>query len=156
MTTTPYTIRPATAADAETIKRIVRSNPLDPNAVDWHYFLVLELIEAGAPVIASIGMVHPAGEGDAVVQELDSVATLPQYRRRGYAEAVVRALIARTAASIYLLAETALIAYYERLGFHLLADDAPTVMREQADWVNRMFGDYATYHVMGSAEAEDH
>ena len=62
MTTTAYTIRPATAADAGTIKQIVRANPLDPNAVDWHYFLVLELIEAGKPIIASIGMVHPAGD----------------------------------------------------------------------------------------------
>ncbi len=148
MTTSAYSIRPATADDAETIKRIVRSNPLDPNAVDWHYFLVLEVIEAGKPIIASIGMVRPEGE----VQELDSVATLPEYRRRGYAQAVVRALIARTAAPIYLLAETDLIAYYQRLGFRLMDDDAPPVMREQAEWVNRMFGDYATYHVMGNAD----
>ena len=81
------------------------------------------------------------------------MATLPQYRRRGYAQAVVRALIARTPEPIYLLAETDLIAYYQRLGFRLMDDDAPPVMREQADWVNRMFGDYATYHVMGSPEA---
>ncbi len=151
MTPLPYTIRPATAADAATIERIVRSNPLDPNAVDWHYFLVLELIEAGKPIIASIGMVHPEGD----VQELDSVATLPQYRRRGYAQAVVRALIARTPAPIYLLAETGLIAYYERLGFRVMDTDAPPVMRRQADWVNRMFGGSVTYHVMGNAEREN-
>ncbi len=156
MTTAPYTIRPATAADAETIKQIVRANPLDPNAVDWHYFLLLELIEAGKPIIASIGMVRPAGEPETEggsTQELDSVATLPQYRRRGYAEAVVRALIARTPAPIYLLAETGLIGYYQRLGFRLMEADAPPVMRDQAEWVNRMFGDYATYHVMGNARA---
>ncbi len=154
MTTIPYTIRPATADDAEMIKHIVRANPLDPNAVDWHYFLVLELIEAGKPIIASIGMVHPEGDAGDRVQELDSVATLPEYRRRGYAEAVVRALLARTTEPIYLLAETGLIAYYQRLGFRVMDDDAPPVMRQQAEWVNRMFGDYATYHVMGSAESE--
>ena len=147
-----YTIRPAAASDAETIKRIVRANPLDPNAVDWHYFLVLEVIEDGKSVIASIGMVRPEPESGGGVLELDSVATVPEYRRRGYAEAVVRALIAREQQPIYLLAETDLIAYYQRLGFRLMDDDAPPIMREQADWVNRTFGDYATYHVMGNPE----
>ncbi len=145
-----YTIRPATSEDAETIKQIVQSNPLDPNAIDWRSFLVLEVIEDGKRTIASIGMVHPEGDAGKQVQELDSVATVPEYRRRGYAEAVVRALIARTAAPIYLLAETDLIAYYQRLGFHVMTDDAPTIMSQQAEWVNRMFGDWATYHVMGN------
>lgn len=141
-----YTIRPATQADAETIKKIVRSNPLDPNAIDWHYFLVLEVIENGKPKIASIGMIHPEGD----VNELDSVATLKEYRRRGYAEAVVRALVERTPKPIYLLSETKLIPYYERLGFRLLSrEEAPSVMTEQCDWVNRMFGDEVTYYVMG-------
>ncbi|MEP7293165.1 MAG: GNAT family N-acetyltransferase [Chloroflexota bacterium] len=147
--TTPYTIRPATEADAETIKRIVRSNPLDPNAVDWRYFLVLEVVEDGKAKIASIGMVHPEGE----VQELDSVATLPEYRKRGYAEAIVRALIERIPQSIYLLSETKLIAYYEKLGFRVMsADEAPRVMTDQAEWVNRMFGDTITYTVMGMSK----
>ncbi len=143
---TPYTIRPATEADAETIKRIVRANPLDPNAVDWHYFLVLEVVEGGKPKIASIGMAHPEGD----VQEIDSVATLPEYRRRGYAEALVRALIERAGLPLYLLAEDALIAYYEKFGFRVMsADEAPSVMTEQADWVNDFLGGRVAYHVMG-------
>lgn len=144
--TTPYTIRAATQADAETIKRIVRSNPLDPNAIDWHYFLVLEVEEAGKPKIACIGMVRP----EADVYELDSVATLKEYRKRGYAEALVRALIERSPKPIYLLSETKLIAYYERLGFRVFSrEDAPEVMTEQMDMVNRFFGGEVTYTVMG-------
>ena len=68
-------IRPATASDADVIKRMVREAPLDPNAIDWHYFLVLEIVEGGQPQIVSIGMVHPEGD----VQEIDSVVTRPEY-----------------------------------------------------------------------------
>ncbi len=143
---TPYTIRVAAEDDAEIIKRMVRAAPLDPNAVDWHYFLVLEIVEQGKPKIVSIGMVHPEGE----VQEVDSVVTLPDYRRRGYAEAVVRALIERAGTPLYLLAEDALILYYEKFGFQVMdADHAPSVMTEQADWVNDFLGGRVIYHVMG-------
>ena len=143
---TDYTIRPATEADAETIKRMVRAAPLDPNAIDWHYFLVLEIVEAGKPKIVCIGMVHPEGG----VQEVDSVVTLPDYRKRGYAEMIVHALIERAGAPLYLLAEDALIAYYEKFGFHVLEGEAaPKVMSEQADWVNGFMRGKVTYHVMG-------
>jgi amino-acid N-acetyltransferase len=141
-----YTIRPAVEADAETIKRMVRAAPLDPNAIDWHYFLVLEIVENGKPKIVSIGMVHPEGD----VQEVDSVVTLPDYRGHGYAKAVVHALIERAGTPLYLLAEDALIAYYEKFDFHVMdRDSAPKVMTEQADWVNDFMGDRVTYHVMG-------
>ena len=128
----------------------MRANPLDPNAVDWHYFLVLEVVEDGKPIIASIGMAHPEGD----VQEIDSVATLPEYRRRGYAEAIVRALIERAGLPLYLLAEDALIAYYEKFGFRVMsADQAPPVMTEQADWVNDFLGGHVIYHVMGKTDS---
>jgi N-acetylglutamate synthase-like GNAT family acetyltransferase len=144
-----YTIRPATAADAETIKRMVRSAPLDPNAIDWHYFLVLEIVEDGVKKIVSIGMVHPEGD----IQEIDSIVTRPEYRKRGYAEAIVRALIERSPGPLYLLSETALILYYEKLGFRVLnADEAPQVMTEQANWVNNFLKGRVTYHVMGKVD----
>ena len=147
---TDYTIRPATAEDAETIKRMVRSAPLNPNAVDWHYFLVLEVVEEGKPLIASIGMVHPEGR---LCEEVDSVMTLPKYRRRGYAEAIVHALIERAAGALYLLAETDLVAYYEKFGFRVLsAEEAPPVMTEEAEWVNNFFGGRTIYHVMGKTD----
>lgn len=146
---TDYTIRAATQADAETIKRMVRSVQLDPNAIDWHYFLVLEIVEDGAPKIVSIGMVRPEGD----VHEIDSVTTHRDYRKRGYAEAVVRALIAKGPHPLYLLSETDLIRYYEKLGFQVTEPEkTPHVMREQVDMVNRFFGGRTTYYVMGKLE----
>ena len=146
---TEYVIRAATAADAQTIKRIVRAEPLDPNAIQWEYFLVLEVTEQGQKRIASIGMVRPEGD----VHEIDSVATRPEYRGHGYAPALVRALMDKAPRPLYLLAETKLIAFYERLGFRLFdSTDAPRVMSDQAAWVNKWFGGRTTYHVMGITE----
>jgi N-acetylglutamate synthase-like GNAT family acetyltransferase len=146
---TPYTIRPATAADAETIKRMVRSERLDPNAIDWRYFLVLEVVENGAPTIASIGMVRPEGD----VHEIDSVTTRPSYRKHGYAAAVVRALLERAPHPLYLLAETDLVPFYENLGFRVLTpEQSPAVMREQADFVNQHYAKRTKYHVMGTVD----
>ncbi len=142
---TDYTIRSATQADAETIKQIVRANPLDPNAIDWHYFLVLEVMESGQPKIASIGMAHPADD----VMEIDSVATLPPYRKRGYAAAIVHALIERHPEPLYLLAEDQLTHYYQKFGFREMTDDAPPTMIQQRDWVNGFMHGSRTYHVMG-------
>lgn len=143
-----YTIRPATADDAEIIKRMVRSAPLDPNAIDWHYFLVLEIVENGVKKIASIGMVRPEGD----IHEIDSVMTRPEYRKRGYAEAIVRALITHAPHPLYLLSETALIPYYEKLGFRIMKlEESPQVMTDQANWVND-FIKSRTYYVMGMTE----
>jgi N-acetylglutamate synthase-like GNAT family acetyltransferase len=142
-----YTIRPATADDAETIKRMVRSAPLNPNAIDWHYFLVLEIVEDGVKKIISIGMVHPEGD----IQEVDSIVTRPEYRKRGYAAAVVRALIEQySPEALYLLAETALVPYYEKLGFQVMnLDEAPQAMIDQANWINNYLKGRVMYHIMG-------
>ncbi len=145
--TAAYTIRAATAEDAETIKQMVRSAPLNPNAIDWHYFLVLEVVEQGKPKIVSIGMVQPEGD----IWEVDSVTTRREYRGKGYAAALVRALLEQSPRPLYLLAETDLVGYYERLGFQVLErETAPREMREQVEWLDRMFGDSVKYHVMGA------
>jgi N-acetylglutamate synthase-like GNAT family acetyltransferase len=147
---TPYTIRPATAEDSETIKRMVRSERLDPSAIDWRYFMVLEVVEDGKPKIVSIAMVRPVGN----IHEVDSVTTRSEYREHGYAGALMHALIERASTPLYLLAETDLVDYYERFGFRVLrGDDAPGVMRAQAEYVNRMFGGRVVYHVMGNPHA---
>lgn len=146
---TPYTIRRATAEDADTIKQMVRSAPLDPNAIDWQYFTVLEIIEDGKSTIASIGMVRPEKD----IYEIDSVVTREQYRGRGYAAAVVQALIDRAPRPLYLLAETALVPYYERFGFQTIpTQESPDAIREQAEWLNDWLRGRVEYHVMGKAD----
>lgn len=158
----PYTIRPAVEADAGVIRKLVRGERLDPSAVDWHYFTVLEIEQDARPFIVAIAMVRPEGETENghPFYELDSVTTRREFRGRGYAAAVVRAAIERPVEGehprpLYLLAETDLVAYYQKLGFRIFertvpdGDLAPAAMYEQADWVNRMFARYTTYHVMG-------
>ena len=77
--------------------------------------------------------------------------TRPEYRKRGYAEAIVHALIERTPHPIYLLAEDALIAYYEKFGFHVMgADEAPHDIAEKARWVTQYVG--VRYSVMGKTD----
>lgn len=142
---TNYTIRDATITDSPTITRMVRSESLDPNAIDWHYFKVLEVVEDGKPKIVSIGMVHPEGD----IYEVDSVTTLPDYRGRGYADAVVHALLDSAPRPLYLLAETDLVAYYEKFGWRVMDEDAPATMRDQRDWVNDYFKGRVIYFVMG-------
>jgi N-acetylglutamate synthase-like GNAT family acetyltransferase len=146
---TPYTIRRATAEDAETIKQMVRSAPLDPNAIDWRYFDVLEIDEDGKPKIVSIGMMRPEKD----IHEIDSVVTRKEYRGKGYAAAVVQSLLDRAPRPLYLLAETALVPYYERFGFQTIpTPEAPDAMREQAEWLNDWLRGRVEYHVMGKTE----
>ncbi|MDX2161610.1 MAG: GNAT family N-acetyltransferase [bacterium] len=143
-------IRPATAADSETIKRMVRAEPLNPNAVDWRYFYVLDVTEpeGDTAIIASIAMAHPVEHAEGgPLYEIDSVTTRPQYRKRGYSSLLLRAVIDCTPRPIYLLAEPALVAFYERLGFRITPPaDAPAPIREEAAYVNARWG---TYHIMG-------
>lgn len=147
MTTSAYTIRAATAADAETIKQMVRSAPLNPNAINWQHFHVLEVVEQGQPKIVSIGMLQKEGE----IWEIDSVTTRREYRGKGYAGAIVRTLMENAPRPLYLLAETDLVEYYKRLGFEGVEREyAPTEMRDQVAWLDQMFGDSVRYHIMGA------
>lgn len=138
-------IRRATADDAPLIKALVRAEPLDPNAIDWRYFHVLEIEHEGQPTIAAIGMLRPEGD----LYEIDSITTRPAFRRRGFAAAIVRALLALGLRPVYLLAESDLVAYYARLGFAVVPPDAaPIVMRDQAEFVNGLFRGQRQYHIM--------
>lgn len=145
MSSPVFRIRRAAANDAPLIKALVRAEPLDPNAIDWRYFHVLEIEHDAQPTIAAIGMLRPEGD----IYEIDSVTTRPAFRRRGYASAIVRALLAVGLRPVYLLAESDLVAYYERLGFVVVsADQAPPVMRDQAEFVNGLFRGQRQYHIM--------
>jgi N-acetylglutamate synthase-like GNAT family acetyltransferase len=83
------------------------------------------------------------------IYEIDSVVTLKEYRGKGYAAAVVGALLNRAPRPLYLLAETDLVAYYGRFGFQIIPDaEAPDAMREQVEWLNEWLRGRVQYHVM--------
>ena len=102
-------IRPASAADDATIKRMVRGEGLDPTSLKWQHFLVAE--EDGK--VVGIGQVkqYPG------CQELGSLVVLPEYRGQGIAGDLIRALEARARRPLYLLCRDHMQAYYERFGY---------------------------------------
>lgn len=107
-------IRPAAKPDEATIKRMVRSEGLDPTSLKWQHFLVAEAEgDDGTSHIVGIGQVkeYPG------CQELGSLVVLPEFRGRGIAGDLIRALEARAGRPLYLLCRDNMQPYYERFGY---------------------------------------
>lgn len=102
-------IRPATEADAKTIKRMVRAAQLDPTSLKWQNFLIAE--HAGS--IVGIGQVKPYRGG----KELGSLMVVSRWRKQGVGGAIVRALIDREQDNLFLLCSARLESYYAQFGF---------------------------------------
>lgn len=102
-------IRPATKQDDATIKQMVSKEHLDPTSVKWQHFLVAE--RDGK--IVGIGQVkeYPG------CQELGSLVVLPEYRGRGIAGELIKALEARAGRPLYLTCRDRMQHYYERFGY---------------------------------------
>lgn len=102
-------IREAHAEDASMIRRMVRAARLDPTSLDWRHFLIAEV--EGHPV--GIGQVkeYPG------CQEMGSLVTLPAYRGRGVASALIEALEARAGRPLYLLCAARMEPYYQRFDY---------------------------------------
>ena len=103
-------IRPATEADQAEITRIVRSSNINPFSLRWPRFLIAE--DQGR--IAGVGQVKQHGDGS---RELASIATIPEWRGKGVATAVVNALLARESGVLYLTCRRQMEPFYNRFGF---------------------------------------
>ncbi len=103
-------IRPAVLEDQETIRSMVRAAHLNPLDLDWQHFLVAE--DSGR--IAGIGQVKSHRDGS---RELASLVVLPDRRRQSIGGALIRALLEREPAAVYLMCRQSLQAYYARFGF---------------------------------------
>ena len=102
-------IREARHTDEVVIKRLVRAANLDPLSLHWENFLAAE----SAGRIVGVGQVKPFPNA----RELGSLVVLPSHRGRGIGSAIVRALIARESADVFLLCRYRLESYYARFGF---------------------------------------
>jgi N-acetylglutamate synthase-like GNAT family acetyltransferase len=102
--------RPATEADQAEITRIVRASNITPYWLDWPRFLVAE--DQGR--IVGVGQVKQHGDGS---RELASIATIPDYRHKGVATAVVNALLARESGVLFLTCRRQMEPFYNRFGF---------------------------------------
>jgi N-acetylglutamate synthase-like GNAT family acetyltransferase len=102
-------IRPAVKADDASIKRMVRSEGLDPTSLKWQHFLVAEA-DSG---IVGIGQVkeYPG------CLELGSLVVLAEYRGQGIGGELIRTLEARAGRPLYLLCRDRMQPYYERFSY---------------------------------------
>jgi N-acetylglutamate synthase-like GNAT family acetyltransferase len=115
-------IRPATAADRKTIRRIVRRAGIFPFGLEWHRFLVAE--EGGR--IVAVGQVKPHRDGS---RELASIAVVPDRQGEGLGGRIVRELLAREQGPLYLFCRGELEPFYAQFGFEPVgAGGLPPVM----------------------------
>ncbi len=132
------TIRPATAADQATIRRMVREAGINPMSLRWPNFLIAE--QGGLTI--GIGQVKRHRDGS---RELASMAVAPDHQGRGVGSAIIRELLARHGAGVLHL--TCLVprqGYYERFGFRRLERrEYPPYFRRMVPVFNsigRLFG----------------
>ena len=109
----PLTIRPATQADQETIRRLIKEAGINRMNLKWPNFVVAE--DGGA--IAGIGQVKTHGDG---TRELASIAVIPARQSQGIGGAIIKALLVREQGVVHLTCRRQLQGYYERFGFRRL------------------------------------
>jgi len=115
-------IREATAADAPTIKRMIREAQLDPTSLKWKNFLIAEVDGD----IAGIGQVKPL----LGCRELGSLVVAKAHRKQGIAASLIHALEARHGYPLYLLCLAKLEAFYNQFGYRTIRwRDAPTALK---------------------------
>ena len=121
-------IRPATAADQQTLVAIIRQARLNPMNLTWPHFVVA--VDEASNTIVGTGQIKRHNDGS---YELASIATLPAYQRQGIAGRVIRHLMAGHTDDLYLTCRHSLEGFYQRFGFRPLADvEMPPYFRRLA------------------------
>ena len=106
-------IRAATAADQSTIHRIIHDANINPMSLDWRRFVVAEAEEDGR--VIGVGQVKEHSDGS---RELASIAVIPEWRGRGIADEIIRALLKQQDGTVYLTCRDSLESFYTRYGFY--------------------------------------
>ena len=119
-----FSLRPATAADAANIQRIIHLVQINPMGLSWKRF-VLAVNDEGA--IIGCGQVKPHKDGSL---ELASIAVLPEWRGRGLARRIIEHLLQRYPGQLYLTCRSNLEPLYQKFGFHAIGfADMPPYFR---------------------------
>jgi N-acetylglutamate synthase-like GNAT family acetyltransferase len=133
----PLTIRPATEADQDTIRRLIKDAGINRMSLKWPNFIVAE--DGGA--IVGIGQVKTHGDGS---RELASIAVVPARQSQGIGGAIIKTLLAREQGVVHLTCRSQLRGYYERFGFRRLDPaEFPLYFRRLLPIINvvvRLFG----------------
>lgn len=112
------TIRPATGADFSEIKRLVRSERLNPLGLKWRRFLIAE--DQNGHMLGCV-QVKTHGGG---AKELASLAVVSAWRGRGVARALVESVQECSNSPLWLTCRSGLIPFYSRFGFGEIRDPA--------------------------------
>lgn len=113
-----YQIRPATAQDLWSIRKLVFSAKLDPTQLRWQQFWVID--HAGQ--VIACGQLRDFGDA----QELGSLVVQPDWRDRGLGRMLTEYLIQQATKPLYLeCLGQRLAQFYRQFGFH--AVDWPTL-----------------------------
>jgi N-acetylglutamate synthase-like GNAT family acetyltransferase len=106
-------LRPANAADAHAIRRIIRQAGISPFDLDWRRFWIAE---AQGQVIGT-GQIKPHRDS---TRELASIAVVPEWRHQGIASGVIESLLAQEDGVLFLICQSQLETFYRRFGFAIV------------------------------------
>jgi amino-acid N-acetyltransferase len=127
-------IRPATAADAATIRSLVYAARINPTGLEWQRFVVA--ISPDGEVIGC-GQVKPHRDGS---RELASIVVAPEWRGNGTARLIIEHLIANNPGSLYLTCRAVLGPFYEKFGFRAVGEAEMTPYFRKLSRLARLIG----------------
>ena len=112
-----FILRKAAESDSRQIKELIDLVGINPTGLDWRRFLVA--VNPDGRIIGC-GQIKPHGRD---VQELASIAVLPEFRGRGIARAVIENLLAESTRPIYLMCMSHNGRIYEKFGFQSITHE---------------------------------
>lgn len=112
-----YKIRSALESESTQIKELINLVGINPAGLDWKRFIVA--VNDEDKVIAC-GQLKPHS-GDII--ELASIATHPDYERKGLASAVIHVLLKTPVRPLYLMCMEHNGSLYERFGFRTIDEN---------------------------------
>jgi N-acetylglutamate synthase-like GNAT family acetyltransferase len=110
-TSQAFRLRPATAADQQTIKQMIRSAQLNPIGLNWQRFTLA--VTADDQIIGCIQLKPHRGG----VLELASLVVVKGWRRKGVARQLIDWLKETAEPPIWLMCMSRLKKFYEPFGF---------------------------------------
>ncbi len=132
-----YSLRPATIADAATIRQIISLVQINPMSLNWQRFILA--IDRDGKVIGC-GQVKPHSDGSL---ELASIAVLPEWRGKGIARAIINHLLEQYPGRLYLTCRSRLGPMYQKFDFQALQfEDMPPYFKRLSRLValfNKLF-----------------
>ncbi len=110
-----WLLRAAGPGDQAAITRLIRQARINPRGLDWRRFVVVEERACtGRGTLVGVAQVKPHRDG---TRELASLAVVPERQGQGIGGVLVRTLLARQYAPLYLMCLNRMEPYYARFGF---------------------------------------